>query len=546
MGAVTSYLVPNKRKQEGPKRPSPPRSYPYFVSSPVSSQHRVFIRSVCMLLLEQCLFYENRRNEPPLRLLSPKELCEQIDYTLGATGTGQYQLLTLIRRILYYSPKFAHPYYMYQLLAGLDPYSIIGSFVTSIITSNMLTYRDAPVYYMMEEEISRQLCDLAGFADNMRDAIFPPGNAMANILSIVMARHDKYPECKTKGTMHLPPFAIFVSQDCHCSYLEGAILTGIGSDNVIYVKTNTKGKMNTHHLITCIEDAIKRGQEPLMVGATSGTNAFGAFDPLMDIAKICKHYDIWLHSDGALGGGVIFSKEQRSARLAGLSLVDSFVCDFHKIGSANETCTVLLTRHPKIFKEAFSSGSPMVNFSSYNDDDDDNDDELSDFFHRERDSYEKYMEYTRRADAVKLFMMWKGLDGLAANVDDAYARKQFLMDELKRRQKLQGRFVPLMDDFECPMISFYYIPPHLNRIGLDKKSPGFKERLNNHTSLLLAELIKEGIAVLTIQTIRQPIDSHGAFLKVPNEVPDEYSKGSEEEPPELNEINSLGMFLQDA
>jgi len=44
----------------------------------------------------------------------------------------------------------------------------------------------------------------------------------------------------------------------------------------------------------------------------------------------------------------------------------------------------------------------MENFSSY-----DSNNEISDFFNSEQDSYGKYMEYTRRPDAVKLFMMWK-------------------------------------------------------------------------------------------------------------------------------------------
>lgn len=37
----------------------------------------------------------------------------------------------------------------------------------------------------------------------------------------------------------------------------------------------------------------------------------GAFDPLPEIADICKKYGLWLHVDAAWGGAVMFSKRYR-------------------------------------------------------------------------------------------------------------------------------------------------------------------------------------------------------------------------------------------
>lgn len=49
-----------------------------------------------------------------------------------------------------------------------------------------------------------------------------------------------------------------------------------------------------------------------MVSATAGTTVIGAFDPLEQIADICKKYDMWLHVDAAWGGGALMSKRHRS------------------------------------------------------------------------------------------------------------------------------------------------------------------------------------------------------------------------------------------
>ena len=36
---------------------------------------------------------------------------------------------------------------------------------------------------------------------------------------------------------------------------------------------------------------------PLMVWATSGTTVLGGFDPIDQLANICKIYNVWLHVD---------------------------------------------------------------------------------------------------------------------------------------------------------------------------------------------------------------------------------------------------------
>lgn len=68
-------------------------------------------------------------------------------------------------------------------------------------------------------------------------------------------------------------------------------------------------------LLTLAEKAIIRAKEegkiPFFVNATAGTTVLGAYDPLKEIAAICKKYDLWGHVDACWGGHCLLSKKHR-------------------------------------------------------------------------------------------------------------------------------------------------------------------------------------------------------------------------------------------
>ena len=72
---------------------------------------------------------------------------------------------------------------------------------------------------------------------------------------------------------------------------------GLGTDNLVLVACDDVGGMIPADLETKILEAIQQNKKPFFVNATSGTTVLGAYDPLEDLAAICKKYDIWLHVD---------------------------------------------------------------------------------------------------------------------------------------------------------------------------------------------------------------------------------------------------------
>lgn len=90
-----------------------------------------------------------------------------------------------------------------------------------------------------------------------------------------------------------------------------ASFLGIGTDNVYIIKTDARGKMDIIHLEQEINRALDEEAKPFMVSATAGTTVIGAFDPLNEIADICKKYGLWLHVDAAWGGGALMSRKHK-------------------------------------------------------------------------------------------------------------------------------------------------------------------------------------------------------------------------------------------
>lgn len=69
----------------------------------------------------------------------------------------------------------------------------------------------APVFNLMEREVMQKMCELVGWSHG--DGLFAPGGSVSNLYGVVAARHNKFPETKEKGTLHLPQLTIFISDE---------------------------------------------------------------------------------------------------------------------------------------------------------------------------------------------------------------------------------------------------------------------------------------------------------------------------------------------
>ena len=227
---------------------------------------------------------------------------------LSEESVSHEDLINLAKSVIKYSVKVGHPHFINQLFSGVDPYGLVGQWLTDALNPSVYTFEVSPVFSLMEEEVLKEMRRIVGWKDGKGDGIFSPGGSMANGYAMNLARHYKFPKLKETGLCQMPKLVIYTSEDAHYSVKKLAAFTGIGTSNVILVKVDAKGKMCVQDLEKQIQKTIDEGGVPLMVSSTGGTTVIGAFDPLLEIAKICKKYQIWFHVDAAWGGGVLMSR----------------------------------------------------------------------------------------------------------------------------------------------------------------------------------------------------------------------------------------------
>ncbi|XP_071874321.1 glutamate decarboxylase-like protein black [Bombus fervidus] len=453
-----------------------------YRSLPVREVHEKFMRSFIDLLLEEAVFEGTSRKNKVVEWMKPAALQSAIDLKLSDQGSSHEKLFTLARNVIKYSVKTGHPRFINQLYSSVDPYGLLGQWLTDALNPSVYTYEVSPVFSLMEEEILREMRKIVGWKDGKGEGIFCPGGSIANGYAINLARHYRFPQLKELGLSSAGRLIIFTSRDSHYSVKKLSAFLGLGTSNVYEVKTNSRGKMCITNLEAQIRKALDEGAVPLMVSATAGTTVLGAFDPLREIAIVCKKYNLWFHVDAAWGGGALMSTKHRYL-LDGVELADSVTWNPHKMLAAPQQCSTLLLRHEDLLQAAHSSKASYLF-------------QPDKFYDSSFDSGDKHVQCGRRADVMKFWFMWKakGTHGLEKHVDRVFELARYFTDYIRHREGFKLILEP-----ECTNVCFWYVPPSKRHLqdgellkALEKIGPDVKERM-----------VKKGSMLITYQPLRE-------------------------------------------
>ena len=456
------------------------------------------VASACCAYLD----VQEDRSAPVVRLRAPSEVkaaFEEIGVPLSLLGNANNacsddKLMEAVNLVLNLSVRTGSPFFFNQLYGRAAPASIAGDWVSAATNTNGHTYEVAPVYTVMEREVlAKCATDLLGgpYYGRAHDGLMVAGGSLSNLYGLTLARARADPKANTRGLHGGPRLVAFCSEQAHYSYLKSARLLGIGSDNLIKVKSDHRsGRMDVEALKIAIDAARESGGVPFFVGSTAGTTVLGAYDDFTSIQDVIDRensvsdVEIWHHIDGCWGGSAMVSPRLKRAYMGGAERADSIAWNPHKMMGAALQTSIFLTRHPKAL--ASTNGTQASYLFQ------------PDKLNNQYDCGDKTIQCGRKTDALKLWMLWKqrGDAGMAASAEKCF----HLAMRFREGMAKGGDAWHIVGVPSCTNVCFWYIPKRLRPWNPETATEAEREDLNKIAPTIKAKMQEAGLALIGFQS----------------------------------------------
>uniref|UniRef100_A0A7N0TZA9 Tyrosine decarboxylase n=1 Tax=Kalanchoe fedtschenkoi TaxID=63787 RepID=A0A7N0TZA9_KALFE len=154
---------------------------------------------------------------------------------------------------------------------------------------------------------------------------------------------------------------VYCSDQTHFTLKKGSKLVGIRPANVKAIKTtkNNEYGLCPTDLRDLVASDVKAGFIPIYLCGTIGTTAFGAVDPIRELGKVAREFNMWFHVDAAYAGSAFICPEFRHY-MDGVELADSFSTNPHKWLLSNMDCCVLWLKFPKRVIKSLAAGGNFL------------------------------------------------------------------------------------------------------------------------------------------------------------------------------------------
>lgn len=286
-------------------------------------------------------------------------------------------------------------------------------------------YQVSPTLTIIENTTARTFASLFGLTGPHAGGTTQPGGSASNTTALVVARNAMFPETKVDGNIG-KRFVLFTSAHGHYSFEKAAQICGLGSSNAWAVPVDAQGRMDVSELVRLIRQAREEGLTPLFVNTTAGTTVFGAYDPLPEIAEVCKRENLWFHVDASWGRAAIYSSKQRHM-LRGSKFADSLTVNPHKMMGVPLACSFLLGADMRKSQQANTLPAGYLFHGNAAEDVSQNGAESSEPENTSRDPEmwdlgDLTLQCGRKGDSLKLALGWiyYGRCGYEAQIDAAF------------------------------------------------------------------------------------------------------------------------------
>jgi glutamate/tyrosine decarboxylase-like PLP-dependent enzyme len=240
---------------------------------------------------------------------------------------------------------------------GANPVATFADWLVTTFNQNVSKGGDS-IASSIEQQTLTWLCELFELPTTYK-GIFTTGATAANLLAAFTARqyagNQQGIDVAKNGLKDLD-VSIF-SATPHASMIKSLGMAGLGQDS--WQKIACKSDSEAMD-VKCLAKALLNSQSTSNIVIASAATVTGTdYDDLVEITKLCKRHNAWLHVDAAFG---IFERvlAGEKGKTQGIELADSITLDCHKWLNVPYDCGVFLTQHQSLLKDSCHVDAPYL------------------------------------------------------------------------------------------------------------------------------------------------------------------------------------------
>lgn len=379
---------------------------------------------------------------------------------------------------------WSHPMFLGYFGWTTTAPGILGEIITAPLNVNAMTWRTCPAATELETVVIDWLRQWLGLPDEFGGVVYDTAS-VAIMHALAVAREQAAPSTRKLGLTNrdLPRFRIYTSDQAHSAAEKSAIALGIGEENVRRVPSDDEFRLEISRLCQMIAQDRQEGFRPLAVVATVGTTSSASVDPIPEIAKICQEEKMWLHIDGAYGGGFAMVPEYKWVR-NGWEMADSIVINPHKTVFVPLDFSVLYVRDLERLRRVFTLVPEVLR---------------GDTIEGEKNYMDYGIQLGRRFRALKAWVIWRSLghEGIVSRLRDQIRLANLLANWIKSDNRFE-----LAAPVSMGVVCFRFVAG-IGDAGPGSPTPAAAKKLDNLNSELVERINASGRAYLTQTKLRR-------------------------------------------
>ncbi|WP_291727595.1 pyridoxal phosphate-dependent decarboxylase family protein [Bernardetia sp.] len=426
-------------------------------------------------------YLENVEDFEVLSKVEPRQIFDELPVSAPKEGESMDVILKDFDDIIMKGmTHWQNPQFFGYFPANSSPASVLGEMLTATLGAQCMIWQTSPAAAELEEKTMIWLAEWCGLPKDWHGVIQDTASA-GTLCSLLTAREKATNfESNTKGLAFFnKKFRTYCSDQTHSSIDKAVRIAGIGSDNLIKIKTDSNFAIDINAFEEQVKQDIQDGFTPLWAVANLGTTSSTAFDNVVEMAEVCSKYGIWLHIDAAYAGTAAILPEKRYL-FEGIELGDSYVFNPHKWMFVNFDCSayyvkdkVALIRTFEILPEYLKTGfeSKVNNYRDWG------------------------VALGRRFRALKLWFVMRnfGLDGIQEKLRLHLSLADYFTQKIISHQNFE-----LITNPELGLVCFRYFDEDKSAEELDKINEQILKSLNQTGKVFLSHTKLNGKYVLRL------------------------------------------------